>query len=68
MAGVNDTAEDAAELANLCADQLSHQSDSVNPIKERSYRQPDDSAVHAFRKKLEKQAHRDRAPGDGQGY
>ena len=26
----------------------------VNPIKERSYRQPDDGAVHAFQKKLER--------------
>lgn len=55
MAGVNDTAEDAAELAELVRGINCHINlIPVNPIKERSYRQPDDGAVHAFQKKLER--------------
>ena len=55
VAGVNDTAEDAAELAELVRGINCHINlIPVNPIKERSYRQPDDGAVHAFQKKLER--------------
>lgn len=55
VAGVNDTAEDAAELAELVRGINCHINlIPVNPIKERSYRQPDDGAVHAFQRKLER--------------
>ena len=55
VAGVNDTKEDASALAELVSDINCHVNlIPVNPIKERSYRQPDDGAVHAFQKKLER--------------
>ncbi len=55
VAGVNDTAKDAAELGALISGINCHVNlIPVNPIKERSYSQPDRSAVEAFKNKLEK--------------
>lgn len=55
VAGVNDTNADAEELAKLIADINCHVNlIPVNPIKERSYVQPDNTAVMAFKNKLEK--------------
>lgn len=55
VAGVNDTAEDARELAALIHGMNCHVNlIPVNPIKERNYRQPDAHAVLAFKNKLEK--------------
>ena len=55
VAGVNDTAKDAAELGALISGINCHVNlIPVNPIKERSYIQPDRSAVEAFKNKLEK--------------
>jgi 23S rRNA (adenine2503-C2)-methyltransferase len=57
VAGVNDTDEDAARLAALVKGMNCHVNlIPVNPIKERSYRQPDTKAVAAFKNKLEKNA------------
>lgn len=56
VAGVNDTNEDAVALAAEIADMNCHVNlIPVNPIKERDYTQPDQSAVVAFKNKLEKQ-------------
>lgn len=55
VAGVNDTEEDARELAELVGRLNCHINlIPVNPIKERDFRQPDDKAVLHFKKKLEK--------------
>lgn len=55
VAGVNDTAEDAGELAALLCGMNCHVNlIPVNPIKERDYRQPEARAVLAFKNKLEK--------------
>ena len=55
VAGVNDSKENAQELAGRLKGLNCHVNlIPVNPIKERSYRQPDDGAVHAFQKKLER--------------
>lgn len=55
VAGVNDTGEDAAELAGLVRGLNCHVNlIPVNPIKEREYRQPDRTAVTEFKNKLEK--------------
>jgi 23S rRNA (adenine2503-C2)-methyltransferase len=57
VAGVNDTDEDASRLAALVKGMNCHVNlIPVNPIKERSYRQPDTRAVAAFKNKLEKNA------------
>ena len=53
--GVNDTQEDATELAELIRGMNCHINlIPVNPIKERDFRQPDTGAVQAFKNKLEK--------------
>lgn len=53
--GVNDTNKDAMELVELIKDINCHVNlIPVNPIKEREYRQPDQSAIVAFKNKLEK--------------
>jgi 23S rRNA (adenine2503-C2)-methyltransferase len=55
VGGVNDTAEDAKELASLIHGMNCHVNlIPVNPVKERDYVQPDDGAVKAFRDRLEK--------------
>jgi 23S rRNA (adenine2503-C2)-methyltransferase len=55
VGGVNDTAEDAKELASLIHGMNCHVNlIPVNPVKERDYVQPDDRAVAAFRDRLEK--------------
>ena len=55
VAGVNDTPEDASELANLVRGINCHINlIPVNPIKERDYKAPDRSAALAFMKRLEK--------------
>lgn len=55
VAGVNDTAEDAAELSALLDGMNCHINlIPVNPISEREYRQPDGRAVVEFKNKLEK--------------
>lgn len=52
---VNDSAEDARELAKLAGSVSAHVNlIPVNPVRERSFEQPDLSAVQAFRAKLEK--------------
>jgi 23S rRNA (adenine2503-C2)-methyltransferase len=57
VAGVNDTDADASRLAALVKGMNCHVNlIPVNPIKERSYRQPDTRAVAAFKNKLEKNA------------
>ena len=46
VAGVNDTKEDAQELAGLIQDMNCHVNlIPVNPIKERDFAQPDENAV-----------------------
>lgn len=55
VAGVNDTDEDARELAALVGDMNCHINlIPVNPIQERDYRQPKTEAILAFKNKLEK--------------
>ena len=55
VAGVNDTNEDAAELAGLVGGMNCHINlIPVNPIKERTFRQPEHTAILAFKNKLEK--------------
>ncbi len=55
VAGVNDSDEDAARLAELIADVNCHVNlIPVNPIKERNYRQPEPRMVLNFKNKLEK--------------
>ena len=55
VAGVNDTEQDARELAGLVGRMNCHINlIPVNPIKERDYRQPDARAVLEFKNKLEK--------------
>lgn len=55
VAGVNDTEEDAAQLAALLSGQNCHVNlIPVNPIVERDFVQPDDGAVQEFKNKLEK--------------
>jgi 23S rRNA (adenine2503-C2)-methyltransferase len=55
VGGVNDTAEDAKELASLIRGMNCHVNlIPVNPVKERDFVQPDDRAVLAFRDRLEK--------------
>jgi len=57
VAGVNDTAEDAKELTALIRDMNCHVNlIPVNPIQERDFKSPDNSAVMAFKNKLEKNA------------
>lgn len=57
VAGVNDTRADAAELSSLVKGMNCHINlIPVNPIRERSYRQPDAGAVQDFKKMLEKNA------------
>ena len=51
----NDTAEDAEALTALISDINCHVNlIPVNPIKERDFTQPDNTAVLAFKNKLEK--------------
>jgi len=55
VAGVNDTEADAEQLAKLLRGMNCHVNlIPVNPIKERSYVQPDSSAVWGFKERLEK--------------
>ena len=55
IAGVNDTDEDAEELANIAKRVLGHVNlIPVNPIKERDYKQSPKGRVLAFKNKLEK--------------
>ena len=55
VAGVNDTEADAKELSRLIGGMNCHVNlIPVNPIKERDFRQPDNSAVLEFKNKLEK--------------
>ena len=55
VGGVNDSAEDARELAALVHDINCHINlIPVNPIKERDYVQSDNSAIQSFKNKLEK--------------
>ena len=55
VGGVNDSAEDARELAALGHDINCHINlIPVNPIKERDYVQSDNSAIQSFKNKLEK--------------
>jgi 23S rRNA (adenine2503-C2)-methyltransferase len=55
VGGINDTAEDAKELAALIRGMNCHVNlIPVNPVKERDFLQPDDRAVAAFRDRLEK--------------
>lgn len=55
VAGVNDTEEDAEELAALAGPLCCHINlIPVNPIKERDFVQPDTQSVRAFKNKLEK--------------
>ena len=57
VAGVNDTDGDAAELSKLISGMNCHVNlIPVNPIRERNFRQPDHTAVLAFKNKLEKNA------------
>ncbi len=52
--GVNDTGRDAKELAALLRGMNCHVNlIPVNPVRERSYVQPDPAAVNAFKNKLE---------------
>ncbi len=55
VAGVNDGAKDAAELAALLAGMNCHVNlIPVNPVTETGYVQPGETAVRAFKNKLEK--------------
>jgi len=55
VGGVNDTREDAVELANLIGDLNGHINlIPVNPIKERDYVQSDTGVILSFKNKLEK--------------
>lgn len=55
VAGVNDTEADAEQLAKLIRGMNCHVNlIPVNPIKERSYVQPDSGAVWSFKERLEK--------------
>ncbi len=55
VAGVNDSREDAAELADLIRGMNCHVNlIPVNPVKERKYVQPKQKAVTDFQNKLEK--------------
>lgn len=55
VAGVNDTDEDAKNLTKLVANVNCHVNlIPVNPIKERDYKQPDQTAILTFKNKLEK--------------
>ena len=55
VGGVNDTDEDARELIDLVKPLNCHVNlIPVNPIKERDYVQPDQSAILKFRNRLEK--------------
>ncbi len=55
IAGKNDSEEDAAELGALLAGMNCHVNlIPVNPVEERGYAQPDQSAVLRFQNKLEK--------------
>lgn len=55
VGGVNDTDQDARELARLVGDINCHVNlIPVNPIKERDFVQPDRSVSEAFKNKLEK--------------
>lgn len=55
VGGVNDTEEDAQELAALIGDINCHVNlIPVNPIKERSYVQSNQAVIQAFKNKLEK--------------
>lgn len=53
--GVNDTKEDAAELAGILKPRNCHLNlIPVNPIKERNYEKPDKKSAENFKNKLEK--------------
>ena len=55
VAGVNDTPQDAARLTALLKGQNCHVNlIPVNPIKERDYVQPDNTAILSFKNRLEK--------------
>lgn len=55
VAGVNDSAEDARQLTKLLKGMNCHVNlIPVNPIKERTFRQPDHQSITAFQNKLEK--------------
>lgn len=55
VAGVNDTAEDARELAGLVHGMNCHINlIPVNPIRERNFKQPNQQAVLEFKNKLER--------------
>ena len=54
IAGVNDSADTARELASLIAPLHAHINlIPVNPVEERQYRESSRAAVEAFREKLE---------------
>jgi 23S rRNA (adenine2503-C2)-methyltransferase len=56
VGGVNDTDEDARELAELAAPLCCHVNlIPVNPIKERDFVQSETGRIQAFKNKLEKQ-------------
>lgn len=53
--GINDTGEDAQALCALLAGKNCHVNlIPVNPVKERTYMQPDSNTTNAFKNKLEK--------------
>ncbi len=53
--GVNDTPEDAGQLCALLAGRNCHVNlIPINPVKERDYRQPDETITFDFKNKLEK--------------
>lgn len=55
IAGVNDTAQDARELAALLKGRNCHLNlIPVNPVRERGYRRPDEKSVRDFQNKLDK--------------
>ena len=55
VAGVNDTREDAQQLSQLARRVAAHVNlIPVNPVTERNFVQPSQSAVTAFKNKLEK--------------
>ena len=55
VAGVNDTRRDAEQLSSLARGLNCHVNlIPVNPVEERSFRQPDAAVVEAFKNKLEK--------------
>lgn len=69
VGGVNDTDEDVRRLADLIHGMNCHVNlIPVNPIKERSYVQPDHEAILNFKNRLEKMRLTLQLEGNGQGY